>query len=167
MDCMLWQLNLAHCQNDIMVTTHDMSNMSNLLYLSLLLCINAVIFLLNCKSLFLSLILLQATDEDLIINITYRIRTEAARQLFAVDRITGALSVLQSLDFEALGRDGANYTFQVEALDYESVLSPGIATVTVRIMVRQLALLNLVPTPNIFFYWTPKHTVCRNIFPAI
>ncbi|TSK22798.1 Protocadherin-15 [Bagarius yarrelli] len=55
------------------------------------------------------------------------------RQLFAVDRITGALSVLQSLDFEALGRDGANYTFQVEALDYEGVLPPGIATVTVRI----------------------------------
>ncbi|XP_058242226.1 protocadherin-15a [Hemibagrus wyckioides] len=76
---------------------------------------------------------LNATDEDLISNITYRIRTEAARQLFAVDRITGALSVLQSMDFEALGRDGANYTFQVEALDYEGVLPPGIATVTVRI----------------------------------
>ncbi|XP_060728439.1 protocadherin-15a [Tachysurus vachellii] len=76
---------------------------------------------------------LNATDEDLISNITYRIRTEAARQLFAVDRITGALSVLQSMDFEALGRDGVNYTFQVEALDYEAVLPPGIATVTVRI----------------------------------
>ncbi|KAK3573779.1 hypothetical protein QTP86_032950 [Hemibagrus guttatus] len=76
---------------------------------------------------------LNATDEDLISNITYRIRTEAARQLFAVDRITGALSVLQSMDFEALGQDGANYTFQVEALDYEGVLPPGIATVTVRI----------------------------------
>ncbi|MCI4376456.1 hypothetical protein PGIGA_G00188630 [Pangasianodon gigas] len=76
---------------------------------------------------------LNATDADLFSNITYRIRTEAARQLFAVDRITGALSVLQSLDFEALGRDGANYTFQVEALDYEGVLPPGIATVTVRI----------------------------------
>ncbi|XP_053477178.1 protocadherin-15a [Ictalurus furcatus] len=76
---------------------------------------------------------LNATDEDLISNITYTIRTEAARQLFAVDRITGALSVLQSLDFEALGRDGTNYTFQVEALDYEGVLPPGIATVTVRI----------------------------------
>ncbi|XP_047668902.1 protocadherin-15a isoform X2 [Tachysurus fulvidraco] len=76
---------------------------------------------------------LNATDEDLISNITYRIRTESARQLFAVDKITGALSVLQSMDFEALGRDGANYTFQVEALDYEAVLPPGIATVTVRI----------------------------------
>lgn len=81
--------------------------------------------------------ILQATDADLISNITYRIRTDAARQLFAVDRITGALSVLQSLDFEALGRDGANYTFQVEALDYEGVLPPGMATVTVRITVRQ------------------------------
>ncbi|XP_046690007.1 protocadherin-15a isoform X2 [Silurus meridionalis] len=76
---------------------------------------------------------LNATDEDLISNITYRIRTEEARQLFAVDRVTGALSVLQSLDFEALGQNGANYTFQVEALDYEGVLPPGIATVTVRI----------------------------------
>ncbi|KAM9477510.1 protocadherin-15-like isoform 1-T1 [Clarias gariepinus] len=76
---------------------------------------------------------LNATDADLISNITYRIRTDAARQLFAVDRITGVLSVLQSLDFEALGRDGANYTFQVEALDYEGVLPPGMATVTVRI----------------------------------
>ncbi|XP_062851242.1 protocadherin-15a [Trichomycterus rosablanca] len=77
---------------------------------------------------------LNATDADLISNITYRIRTESAQQLFALDRITGALLLLQALDFEALGRDSTNYTFQVEALDYEGVLSPGLATVTVRIM---------------------------------
>ncbi|XP_037394710.1 protocadherin-15a isoform X2 [Pygocentrus nattereri] len=76
---------------------------------------------------------LTAVDADLVSNITYRIRTDAARQLFAVDRLSGALSVLQALDFEALGRDGANYTFQVEALDHEGVLPPGVATVLVRI----------------------------------
>ncbi|XP_066534297.1 protocadherin-15a isoform X2 [Hoplias malabaricus] len=76
---------------------------------------------------------LTAVDADLVSNITFRIRTEAARQLFAVNRVTGALSVLQALDFEALGGDGANYTFQVEALDHEGVLPPGVATVLVRI----------------------------------
>uniref|UniRef100_A0A4W4E418 Protocadherin-15 n=1 Tax=Electrophorus electricus TaxID=8005 RepID=A0A4W4E418_ELEEL len=76
---------------------------------------------------------LTAVDADLISNVTYRISTEAARQLFAVDKFSGVLSVLQALDFEALGQDGANYTFQVEALDHEMVLPPGVATVIVRI----------------------------------
>ncbi|XP_072534069.1 protocadherin-15a isoform X2 [Salminus brasiliensis] len=76
---------------------------------------------------------LTAVDADLVSNITYRIRTEAARQLFAVDRFSGNLSLLQALDFEALGRDGANYTFEVEALDHEGVLPPGLATVLLRI----------------------------------
>lgn len=75
-------------------------------------------------------------DADLVSNITYRIKTDTAQQLFAVDRLSGALSVLQALDFEALGRDGANYTFQVEALDHEGLLPPGVATVLVRITVR-------------------------------
>lgn len=54
--------------------------------------------------------------------------------------------MLQSLDFEALGQDSANYTFQVEALDYEGVLPPGLATITVRITVRPMAVLNTVQT---------------------
>uniref|UniRef100_A0A4W4E579 Protocadherin-15 n=1 Tax=Electrophorus electricus TaxID=8005 RepID=A0A4W4E579_ELEEL len=81
---------------------------------------------------------LTAVDADLISNVTYRISTEAARQLFAVDKFSGVLSVLQALDFEALGQDGANYTFQVEALDHEMVLPPGVATVIVRITVSDM-----------------------------
>ncbi|XP_042565502.1 protocadherin-15a isoform X2 [Clupea harengus] len=77
---------------------------------------------------------LSAFDADLDSNVTYRIRSEEAKQLFTVDRLTGALSILQSLDFEDLsGEDGATYTFQVEALDIGGILPPGVATVIVKI----------------------------------
>ncbi|XP_049337055.1 protocadherin-15a isoform X1 [Astyanax mexicanus] len=79
------------------------------------------------------LLQLTAVDADLVSNITYRIRTEAARQLFGLDRYSGNLTLLQALDFEALGRDGANHTFEVEALDHEGILPPGLATVLIRI----------------------------------
>uniref|UniRef100_H3C5U4 Protocadherin-related 15a n=1 Tax=Tetraodon nigroviridis TaxID=99883 RepID=H3C5U4_TETNG len=78
---------------------------------------------------------LSATDADLVSNVTYRIRTDAARQLFSLNPITGELAVLQTLDFEdlaALGI-GTSYSFQVEAVDQGGLMPPGQATVTVRI----------------------------------
>lgn len=79
----------------------------------------------------------QATDSDLFSNVTYQIRTTAARKLFSLNPITGELAVLQTLDFEdlaALGI-GTSYTFQVEAVDQAGIMPPGQATVTVRITV--------------------------------
>uniref|UniRef100_A0A8C1L8V6 Protocadherin-15 n=1 Tax=Cyprinus carpio TaxID=7962 RepID=A0A8C1L8V6_CYPCA len=81
---------------------------------------------------------LSAVDADLVSNVTYRIKTEEARQLFAVNRLTGAVSVLQALDFEDLAAGNSTYTFEVEALDHGGVLPPGMATVIVRITVRPL-----------------------------
>ncbi|XP_072246982.1 protocadherin-15-like [Leuresthes tenuis] len=78
---------------------------------------------------------LSAVDPDLFSNVTYRIKTESARQLFSLNPITGELAVLQTLDFEdltAMGM-GASYTFQVEAVDQGGVIPPGQATVTIRI----------------------------------
>lgn len=84
--------------------------------------------------------LLQAVDSDLFSNVTYRIKTESAKQLFSLNPITGELAVLQALDFEDLAAMGmgASYTFQVEAVDQGGVMPPGQATVTVRITVRAL-----------------------------
>uniref|UniRef100_UPI003AACBB18 protocadherin-15-like isoform X2 n=1 Tax=Centroberyx gerrardi TaxID=166262 RepID=UPI003AACBB18 len=78
---------------------------------------------------------LTAVDSDLFSNVTYRIKTESARQLFSVNPVTGELAVLQTLDFEDLAAMGmgASYTFQVEAVDQGGVMPPGQATVTVRI----------------------------------
>ncbi|KAK1905784.1 Protocadherin-15, partial [Dissostichus eleginoides] len=78
---------------------------------------------------------LSAVDSDLFSNVTYRIKTESARQLFSLNPVTGELAVLQTLDFEDLAAMGmgASYTFQVEAVDQEGVMPPGQATVTVRI----------------------------------
>uniref|UniRef100_A0A8C8FSQ8 Protocadherin-15 n=1 Tax=Oncorhynchus tshawytscha TaxID=74940 RepID=A0A8C8FSQ8_ONCTS len=75
-----------------------------------------------------------AKDADLDSNITFRIRTQEARQLFAVNPVTGELSVLQTLDFETLAASDHTYTFVVEALDNEESMPPGLATVTVKIM---------------------------------
>ncbi|XP_040905746.1 protocadherin-15a [Toxotes jaculatrix] len=76
-----------------------------------------------------------AVDSDLFSNVTYRIKTESARQLFSLNPVTGELAVLQTLDFEDLAAMGmgASYTFQVEAVDQGGVMPPGQATVTVRI----------------------------------
>ncbi|MGH0173597.1 UNVERIFIED_CONTAM: hypothetical protein FKN15_066041 [Acipenser sinensis] len=77
---------------------------------------------------------LKAKDADLESNVTYRIRTQEARQLFSVNSVTGDLSVLQTLDFETLSAAGATYTFIVEAMDSGGSMPPGLATVTVKIM---------------------------------
>ncbi|XP_014034800.2 protocadherin-15 isoform X5 [Salmo salar] len=74
---------------------------------------------------------LTAKDSDLDSNITFRIRTPEARQLFAVNPVTGELSVLQTLDFETLA--ATDHTFVVEALDSGGSMPPGLATVTVKI----------------------------------
>ncbi|KAK7901865.1 hypothetical protein WMY93_018634 [Mugilogobius chulae] len=78
---------------------------------------------------------LTAVDADLFSNVTYRIKTESAKQLFSLNPITGALAMLQTLDFENLAAMGmgTSYTFQVEAVDQAGVMPPGEATVTVRI----------------------------------
>lgn len=49
--------------------------------------------------------------------------------------MTGELSVLKVLDYEALTDSEATYTFTVEAVDTEGTMPPGLASVTVRIMV--------------------------------
>uniref|UniRef100_A0A8C7HLZ7 Protocadherin-related 15b n=1 Tax=Oncorhynchus kisutch TaxID=8019 RepID=A0A8C7HLZ7_ONCKI len=74
---------------------------------------------------------LTAKDSDLDSNVTFRIRTPEARQLFAVNPVTGELSVLQTLDFETLA--ATDHTFVVEALDSGGSMPPGLATVTVKI----------------------------------
>uniref|UniRef100_A0AAQ6ACS7 Cadherin domain-containing protein n=1 Tax=Amphiprion ocellaris TaxID=80972 RepID=A0AAQ6ACS7_AMPOC len=81
---------------------------------------------------------LKAIDADQSSNITYRIRTEGLDQeiirLFRINPITGELSVLKVLDFEALNDSEPTYTFTVEAFDTEGIMPPGLASVTVRIM---------------------------------
>nr|XP_023686709.1 protocadherin-15 isoform X2 [Paramormyrops kingsleyae] len=77
---------------------------------------------------------LLATDADLHSNITYRIRTVEARQLFSIDPLTGHLSLLKILDFEDLASSGATYTFVVEAADVGGNMPPGLATVTIKIL---------------------------------
>uniref|UniRef100_A0A3Q2DHS4 Protocadherin-15 n=1 Tax=Cyprinodon variegatus TaxID=28743 RepID=A0A3Q2DHS4_CYPVA len=81
---------------------------------------------------------LKATDADLISNITYRIRAESldpdVKRLFHIDPVTGELSVLNVLDFEALAASEPSYTFTIEAVDVEGTMPPGLALVTVRIL---------------------------------
>uniref|UniRef100_A0A668RPH7 Protocadherin-15 n=1 Tax=Oreochromis aureus TaxID=47969 RepID=A0A668RPH7_OREAU len=85
---------------------------------------------------------LKAIDADLNSNLTYRIRTEGSdqdiTQLFHIDSRTGELSVLKVLDFEALAESEPAYTFTVEALDTKGNMPPGLASVTVRIMVSDM-----------------------------
>uniref|UniRef100_A0A8C6P6I9 Protocadherin related 15 n=1 Tax=Nothobranchius furzeri TaxID=105023 RepID=A0A8C6P6I9_NOTFU len=80
----------------------------------------------------------KATDADLISNLTYRIRAEGLDpeilQLFHIDPVTGQLSVLKVLDYEALNESWHTYTFTVEALDTKGTMPPGLASVTVRIL---------------------------------
>ncbi|XP_030629602.1 protocadherin-15b [Chanos chanos] len=77
---------------------------------------------------------LSARDADLDTNVTYRIRTVEARQLFAVNPVTGELRVLQALDFEKLSPSDATYSFVVEAMDSNGSMPPGLATVTVTVL---------------------------------
>ncbi|XP_016296434.1 protocadherin-15-like [Sinocyclocheilus anshuiensis] len=78
---------------------------------------------------------ISALDPDLDANITYRIRTEEARELFAVNPLTGELRVLHSLDFEKLLPNGTTWNFVVEAVDGGSgKMPPGLASVTVTVL---------------------------------
>ncbi|XP_069755500.1 protocadherin-15b [Narcine bancroftii] len=76
---------------------------------------------------------LQATDADLGPNTTYRIRTADVKKLFSVSPRTGELSILESMDYEALDTPDASYTFVVEAVDGGGGMPPGLATVIVQI----------------------------------
>lgn len=81
----------------------------------------------------------QAVDADLGSNLTYRIRKEGSDrgvdQLFHINPVTGKLSVLKVLDYEAL--TVTTYTFIVEALDMNGTMPPGLASVTVTIVVSE------------------------------
>ncbi|XP_073684941.1 protocadherin-15b [Garra rufa] len=78
---------------------------------------------------------ISAVDPDLDANVTYRIRTEEAREMFAVNPITGELKVLHSLDFEKLLPNRTTWTFVVEAMDGGSgKMPPGLASVTVTVL---------------------------------
>lgn len=79
---------------------------------------------------------LQAKDVDLGADVNYRIRTEEARQYFALDKHTGELSLRKSLDYESFSDTEATFTFLVEAFDSKGTMPPGLATVTVRVKVR-------------------------------
>ncbi|NWI16228.1 PCD15 protein, partial [Crypturellus soui] len=76
---------------------------------------------------------IEAKDVDLGSNVTYRIRTQEARQYFALNKYTGELSLLKSLDYESFSDTEATFTFLVEAFDSKGTMPPGLATVTVRV----------------------------------
>lgn len=82
---------------------------------------------------------LKAIDADLHSSLTYRIRADDSDpdvlQLFHVDPVSGDLSMLKVLDFEALADPEPTYTFTVEAVDEEGVMPPGLTSVTVTIKV--------------------------------
>ncbi|XP_068874936.1 protocadherin-15 [Aphelocoma coerulescens] len=76
---------------------------------------------------------LEAKDVDLGADVNYRIRTEEARQYFALNKHTGELSLRKSLDYESFSDAEATFTFLVEAFDSKGTMPPGLATVTVRV----------------------------------
>lgn len=92
-------------------------------------------------------------DPDLFSNVTYRIKTESAKQLFALNLVTGELALMQILDFESLAAMGTNasYTFQVEAVNQGGVMPPGLATVTIRITVRASRYKVLLCFPHLYY----------------
>ncbi|XP_043110400.1 protocadherin-15b isoform X2 [Puntigrus tetrazona] len=78
---------------------------------------------------------ISALDPDLDANVTYRIRTKEARELFALNPLTGELRVLQSLDFEKLLPNRTTWNFVVEAVDGGSgKMPPGLASVTITVL---------------------------------
>lgn len=103
-------------------------------------------------------------DSDLFSNVTYRIKTESARQLFSLNPITGELAVLQTLDFEDLAAMGmgASYTFQVEAVDQGGVMPPGQATVTVRITVSVVVVFIFVHVMCVHWKIPQNESLCMN-----
>ncbi|NXL26161.1 PCD15 protein, partial [Setophaga kirtlandii] len=76
---------------------------------------------------------LEAKDVDLGADVNYRIRTEEAREHFALNKHTGELSLRKSLDYESFSDTEATFTFLVEAFDSKGTMPPGLATVTVRV----------------------------------
>uniref|UniRef100_A0A2K6UNT0 Protocadherin related 15 n=1 Tax=Saimiri boliviensis boliviensis TaxID=39432 RepID=A0A2K6UNT0_SAIBB len=74
---------------------------------------------------------IEAKDVDLGANVSYRIRSPEVKHLFALHPVTGELSLLRSLDYEAFPDQEASITFLVEAFDIYGTMPPGIATVTV------------------------------------
>ncbi|NWV93898.1 PCD15 protein, partial [Machaerirhynchus nigripectus] len=76
---------------------------------------------------------LEAKDADLGADVNYRIRTEEARQYFALNKHTGELSLRKSLDYESFSDTEATFSFLVEAFDSKGTMPPGLATVTVRV----------------------------------
>uniref|UniRef100_A0A8C8VGM7 Protocadherin-15 n=1 Tax=Pelusios castaneus TaxID=367368 RepID=A0A8C8VGM7_9SAUR len=76
---------------------------------------------------------IEAKDVDLGSNVTYRIRTREALQFFSLNKFTGELSLLKSLDYESFSGTEATFTFLVEAFDRGGTMPPGLATVTVRV----------------------------------
>ncbi|XP_046776007.1 protocadherin-15 isoform X5 [Gallus gallus] len=76
---------------------------------------------------------IEAKDVDLGSNVTYRIRTQEALEYFALNKYTGELSLLKSLDYESFSDTDATFTFLVEAFDSKGTMPPGLATVTVRV----------------------------------
>uniref|UniRef100_A0A8C3IUG9 Protocadherin related 15 n=1 Tax=Chrysemys picta bellii TaxID=8478 RepID=A0A8C3IUG9_CHRPI len=76
---------------------------------------------------------IEAKDIDLGSNVTYRIRTQEALPFFSLNKFTGELSLLKSLDYESFSGTEATFTFLVEAFDSGGTMPPGLATVTVRI----------------------------------
>ncbi|XP_073722817.1 protocadherin-15b isoform X2 [Misgurnus anguillicaudatus] len=76
-----------------------------------------------------------AVDPDLDANVTYSIRNVEARQMFAVNPLTGELRVLRLLDFEELLPNRTTQSFVVEAADGGGgKMPPGLASVTVTVM---------------------------------
>ncbi|XP_014822114.1 PREDICTED: protocadherin-15, partial [Calidris pugnax] len=76
---------------------------------------------------------LEAKDVDLGSDVNYRIRTQEALEYFALNKYTGELSLLKSLDYESFADTEATFTFLVEAFDSKGTMPPGLATVTVRV----------------------------------
>nr|XP_021146991.1 protocadherin-15 isoform X1 [Columba livia]XP_021146992.1 protocadherin-15 isoform X1 [Columba livia]XP_021146993.1 protocadherin-15 isoform X1 [Columba livia]XP_021146994.1 protocadherin-15 isoform X1 [Columba livia]XP_021146995.1 protocadherin-15 isoform X1 [Columba livia]XP_021146996.1 protocadherin-15 isoform X1 [Columba livia]XP_021146997.1 protocadherin-15 isoform X1 [Columba livia]XP_021146998.1 protocadherin-15 isoform X1 [Columba livia]XP_021146999.1 protocadherin-15 isoform X1 len=76
---------------------------------------------------------IEAKDVDLGSDVNYRIRTQEALQYFALNKHTGELSLLKSLDYESFSDTEATFTFLVEAFDSKGTMPPGLATVTVRV----------------------------------
>ncbi|XP_009950970.1 PREDICTED: protocadherin-15, partial [Leptosomus discolor] len=76
---------------------------------------------------------IEAKDVDLGSDVNYRIRTQEALQYFALNKYTGELSLLKSLDYESFSDTEATFTFLVEAFDSKGTMPPGLATVTVKV----------------------------------
>ncbi|XP_061229803.1 protocadherin-15 isoform X1 [Neopsephotus bourkii] len=76
---------------------------------------------------------IEAKDVDLGSDVNYRIRTQEVLEYFALNKYTGELSLLKSLDYESFSDIDATFTFLVEAFDSKGTMPPGLATVTVRV----------------------------------